>query len=81
MMWCIPSAIRERRTKHLRNSTEKTNRRMATKTDHRDFIWYILKQREKKNEVSDDEVIMNAALFMCVSPYPSTPLHQPHSPY
>lgn len=37
---------------------------MNTKTDHRDFIWYILKQREKKNEVSDDEVIMNAALFM-----------------
>ncbi|OAG05261.1 cytochrome P450 [Paraphaeosphaeria sporulosa] len=64
MMWCIPSIIRERRFKHLRNSTEKTNRRMATKTDHRDFIWYILKQREKKNEVSDDEVIMNAALFI-----------------
>jgi hypothetical protein len=41
-------------------------RRMNTKTEHRDFIWYILKQREKKNEVSDDEVIMNAALFMWV---------------
>lgn len=75
MMWCIPSTIRERRSKHLRNSTEKTNRRMATKTDHRDFIWYILKQREKKNEVSDDEVIMNAALFMYVlTPYSSPPL-------
>ena len=46
------------------SSTEKTVRRMNTKTDHRDFIWYILKQREKKNEVSDNEVIMNAALFM-----------------
>ncbi|ORY07929.1 cytochrome P450 [Clohesyomyces aquaticus] len=64
MMWCIPSIIRERRFKHLRNSTEKTVRRMSTKTDHRDFIWYILKQREKKDEVSDDEVIMNAALFI-----------------
>jgi cytochrome P450 len=64
LMWCIPSAIRERRTRHLRNSTEKTVRRMTTKTEHRDFIWYILKQREKKNEVSDDEVIMNAALFI-----------------
>jgi hypothetical protein len=39
---------------------------MNTKTEHRDFIWYILKQREKKNEVSDNEVIMNAALFMLV---------------
>lgn len=48
----------------MRNSTEKTVRRMNTKTEHRDFIWYILKQREKKNEVSDDEVIMNAALFI-----------------
>jgi cytochrome P450 len=64
LMWCIPSIIRERRFRHLRNSTEKTVRRMATKTEHRDFIWYILKQREKKNEVSDDEVIMNAALFI-----------------
>ena len=64
LLWCIPSVIRERRYKHLRNSTEKTVRRMNIKTEHRDFIWYILKQREKKNEVSDDEVIMNAALFM-----------------
>jgi len=64
MLWCIPSIIRERRYKHLQNSTEKTNRRLKTKSDHRDFLWYILKQREKKNEVSDDEVIMNAALFM-----------------
>ncbi|KAL5118224.1 hypothetical protein ACEQ8H_003896 [Pleosporales sp. CAS-2024a] len=64
LMWCIPSIIRERRARHLRNSTEKTLRRMATKTEHRDFLWYILKQREKKNEVSDDEVIMNAALFI-----------------
>ncbi|KAF2258735.1 cytochrome P450 [Lojkania enalia] len=64
LLWCIPSIIRERRFRHLRNSTEKTIRRMNTKTEHRDFIWYILKQREKKNEVSDDEVIMNAALFI-----------------
>jgi len=41
---------------------------MNAKSEHRDFLWYILKQREKKNEVSDDEVIMNAALFMYVSP-------------
>ncbi|KAF2712007.1 pisatin demethylase [Pleomassaria siparia CBS 279.74] len=64
LLWCVPSEIRARRTMHLRNSTTKTLRRMNSKTDHRDFIWYILKQREKKNEVSDDEVIMNAALFI-----------------
>ncbi|CAA9960028.1 Pisatin demethylase [Pyrenophora teres f. maculata] len=64
LMWCIPTVVRERRFRHLRNSTEKTVKRLAMKTEHRDFIWYILRQREKKNEVSDDEVIMNAALFI-----------------
>ncbi|KAI1625288.1 cytochrome P450 [Exophiala viscosa] len=64
LLWSCPSIIRERRLKHLRNSTEKAVRRMNTKTEHKDFLWYILKQREKKNEVSDDEVIMNSALFI-----------------
>jgi len=64
LLWLCPSIIRERRLRHLKNSREKTIRRMNTKTEHRDFLWYILNQREKKNEVSDDEVIMNAALFM-----------------
>jgi hypothetical protein len=63
-MWCIPSIVRQRRKNHLENSIKKTNRRMAVKTEHKDFIHYILKQREKKNEVSDAEVLMNAALFM-----------------
>lgn len=64
LLWLCPTIIRTRRLTHLRNSTEKTIRRMNTKTEHKDFLWYILRQREKKNEVSDDEVIMNAALFM-----------------
>lgn len=64
LLWMCPSIIRERRIKHLRNSREKAIRRMGTETDHKDFLWYIMRQREKKNEVSDDEVIMNAALFM-----------------
>lgn len=51
-------------SRHLENSREKTIRRMNQKTEHKDFLWYILKQSEKKNEVSDNEVIMNAALFM-----------------
>jgi cytochrome P450 len=64
LMWCIPSIVRQRRLRHLRNSREKTLKRLNTKSEHRDFMWYILKQREKKNEVSDDEVVMNAALFI-----------------
>ena len=64
LMWFIPSEIRERRRRHMENSSVKTQRRMEKPTDHKDFIYYILKQREKKNEVSDEEVYMNAALFM-----------------
>lgn len=69
LLWCCPAAIRERRVRHLNNSREKTIRRMNVKTDHRDFLWYIMNQREKKNEVSDDEIIMNAALFMYLLPF------------
>lgn len=72
LLWCCPPIIRERRRTHLSNSREKALRRMNAKTEHRDFLWYILRQREKKNEVSDDEVIMNAALFMYVSPCANT---------
>ncbi|KAF1990082.1 cytochrome P450 [Aulographum hederae CBS 113979] len=64
LMWCIPTVVRQRRRKHLQNSREKTQKRVGIKTEHRDFIYYILKQREKRNEVSDNEVIMNAALFI-----------------
>jgi hypothetical protein len=64
LMWCIPKIIRQRRKAHLENSKVKLSRRMAVKSEHKDFIYYILKQREKKNEVSDGEVLMNAALFM-----------------
>jgi 3-methyladenine DNA glycosylase Tag len=64
LMWCIPSIVRQRRKAHMINSTAKTNKRMTQKTEHKDFIYYILKQREKRNDVSDDEVLMNAALFV-----------------
>jgi len=39
-------------------------RRLANKnTDHKDFIWYILKQKEKFN-LNQDEIIVNSALFI-----------------
>jgi hypothetical protein len=64
LMWCIPSIVKQRRKMHLINSTTKLNRRLAEKSEHKDFIYYVLKQREKRNDVSDDEVLMNAALFV-----------------
>jgi hypothetical protein len=35
-------------------------------SDHKDFMWYILKQQEKRKELNDDEIIVNSALFMYV---------------
>ena len=64
LLWCIPNRIRENRKNHLKFSTEKVMRRLANKnTDHKDFIWYILKQREKYN-LNQDEIIVNSALFI-----------------
>jgi cytochrome P450 len=63
LLWCLPSAIREKRKAHLRQSTEKVMRRLEKDTDHRDFIWYILKQKAKF-DIAQDEIIVNAALFI-----------------
>ncbi|RDW77740.1 cytochrome P450-10 [Coleophoma cylindrospora] len=64
LLKCIPSTIRDNRRNHLKFSTEKVMRRLANKnTDHKDFIWYILKQREKFN-LNQDEIIVNSALFI-----------------
>jgi hypothetical protein len=39
----------------------------ATNVEHRDFIWYILKQAEKF-DLKHDEIIANSGLFMSVFP-------------
>jgi cytochrome P450 len=39
-------------------------RRLANeKTEHRDFIWYILQQRDR-HDLKDDEIVVNGALFI-----------------
>ncbi|KIM99956.1 hypothetical protein OIDMADRAFT_104717 [Oidiodendron maius Zn] len=64
LLWCIPREIRERRKNHLKFSTEKVMRRLQDeKTEHKDFIWYILKQREKY-DLKQGEIIVNSALFI-----------------
>jgi hypothetical protein len=42
---------------------QKYRRLQDTKSDRKDFIYYILKQGEHY-DLSQDEVIVNAALFM-----------------
>jgi hypothetical protein len=68
LMWlgsrCMPSEVRDAKRKHFAYSKLKALRRMDKVSDHRDFMWYILKHREKKKELSDDEILVNSALFM-----------------
>jgi cytochrome P450 len=60
----IPNQVRENRKNHLKFSTEKVMRRLQNEdTEHKDFIWYILKQKEKY-DLNQDEIIVNSALFI-----------------
>ena len=63
----IPNHVRQRRRNHLAFSKEKVLRRLNEKkdTEHRDFIYYILRQKEKKGyDLHENEIILNGALFI-----------------
>jgi cytochrome P450 len=61
----IPDKIRKYRRDHLLYSNEKSLRRLADeKRDHKDFIYYILRNNEAKKLLSKDEIMVNSALFM-----------------
>ncbi|TKA69439.1 hypothetical protein B0A49_03779 [Cryomyces minteri] len=60
----IPKEVRQKRRNHLNFSREKVLRRLEnTNAQHKDFIWYILKQREK-HDLKQDEIVVNSALFI-----------------
>jgi len=60
----IPKHVRGYRTQHLRRSREKCLQRLENgNSSHRDFIWYILKQKEK-HDLKQDEIVVNSALFI-----------------
>lgn len=60
----IPDHIRQRRRNHLIYSKEKVLRRLRNpETDHKDFIYYILKQ-QAKHDLHENEIILNGALFI-----------------
>ncbi|KAG9235555.1 cytochrome P450 [Amylocarpus encephaloides] len=64
LLWCLPEKGRQDRRDHLKFSTEKVMRRLQNpNTDHKDFIWYILKQKAKF-DLHQDEIIVNSALFI-----------------
>jgi cytochrome P450 len=61
----IPARLRTLRRSHVVKSREKVMRRLHDneKTDHRDFIWYILQQRSR-HDLKDHEIVVNGALFI-----------------
>ncbi|KAF7533672.1 hypothetical protein G7054_g6888 [Neopestalotiopsis clavispora] len=61
----IPSSLREKRYRHLELSREKCLQRIeeGVTREHNDFLYYILRQN-KKGGVSQNEIILNSALFI-----------------
>lgn len=60
----IPKRVRGYRSEHLRRSREKAMHRLENgNSEHKDFIFHILKQREK-HDLKQDEIIVNSALFI-----------------
>ena len=52
-------------TYHVSHTRQKVLERLGRKdVDHRDFIWYILRQHEKGFELTQDEIIANSGLFI-----------------
>ncbi|KAF2735799.1 cytochrome P450 [Polyplosphaeria fusca] len=64
LIWCIPQRIRGTRGNHLDYSREKILKRMEqTQSEHRDFLYYVMKQQDK-GDLNLNEVIVNGALFI-----------------
>ncbi|KAL1890217.1 hypothetical protein Sste5346_008371 [Sporothrix stenoceras] len=60
----IPDRIRVTRRQHLQYSKEKILKRMEqTQSDHKDFLYYLIKQLEN-GSIGKDEVIVNGALMI-----------------
>ncbi|KAI7773787.1 hypothetical protein LA080_009883 [Diaporthe eres] len=61
----VPPKAAEWAKTHLRNSREKTLRRLADPDrDHTDFMYHILINNESKKSLSQTEIILNMALFI-----------------
>jgi hypothetical protein len=64
LIGCIPARIGSTRKMHLDYSREKILKRMQqTSNEHKDFLYYLMKQQDK-DQLNLDEVIVNGALFM-----------------
>lgn len=64
LLTLLPKRFPQYRKEHLRRSREKCMHRLENgNSQHKDFIWYILKQQEK-HDLKQDEIVVNSALFI-----------------
>lgn len=60
----VPASVRRTRRQHLEYSREKILKRMGeTGSQQRDFLYYLMKQREG-GALSEGEIVVNGALFI-----------------
>ncbi|KAF7563556.1 hypothetical protein G7046_g563 [Stylonectria norvegica] len=65
-LWAFaPAELREQRRKHLDYSREKIMKRIGQteSNQHRDFLHYLINQKDKQN-LNQDEIVVNGALFI-----------------
>lgn len=64
LLKCIPDRVRRTRREHLEYSKRKILRRMEqTQSDHKDFLYYLIKQQEG-GALNVDEIVVNGALLI-----------------
>lgn len=63
--WLIPQLYKDGVRKHFMHSKDKVTARLQdTDKDHKDFIYYILRNNESKQLLSETEILLNSSLFM-----------------
>ncbi|KAJ0108308.1 cytochrome P450 [Diaporthe amygdali] len=61
----LPKSTSESRCTHISNSKKKTLARIAdTEREHKDFLYYVLKNAKENMSLSEDEILANAALMI-----------------
>ncbi|KAM7211792.1 Cytochrome P450 [Rhypophila decipiens] len=63
--WLVPQRYKDGVQKHFLHSKDKVTARLKdTETDHKDFIYYVLRNNESKRLLSTTEILLNSSLFI-----------------
>ena len=63
--WLVPRRYGDGVMKHFLHSKDKVTVRLQdTEKDHKDFIYYILRNNESKQLLTTTEILLNSSLFM-----------------